>query len=129
MKVIITGGEGFIGKALAATLVKRGIEVVSIDRHNGREAGEYFANADLQGIDAVFHLAAQTSVFNLNKDDIIHDNISVFKVVCDACRRSGIKLVYASSSTAEQSNATSLYGISKAFNEQYAGCYNPTATG
>lgn len=129
MKVIITGGGGFIGKALAASLVKRGIEVISIDRNNGIEAGEYFTNADLSDIDCVFHLAAQTSVFNTNKTDIIRDNIDLFKIVCDACARYRVKLVYASSSTAAEGNTTSLYGISKRFNEEYARCYNPTATG
>ncbi len=51
MKVIITGSEGFIGKALAAALIKRGVQALSIDRHNGIEVGEYFANSDLYGID------------------------------------------------------------------------------
>lgn len=129
MKFIITGGEGFIGKALALTLKKRGIEVLSVDRLNGMEAGEYFMSADLSGISCVYHLAAQTSVFNKNKSDIIHDNIEVFKIVCDACARQGVKLVYASSSTASEGNTTSLYGISKRFNEDYARCYYPSAVG
>lgn len=128
-KVIITGGEGFIGKALAAELNKRGVDVISIDRRIGIEAGDYFTSSDLSGIDCVFHLAAQTSVFNQNKTDIIRDNIEVFKTVCDACRRADVKLVYASSSTAHPDNTTSLYGISKQFNEQYARHYNPFATG
>lgn len=128
-KVIITGGEGFIGKALAIALSKRGVEVVSVDRANGKEAGEYFSSHDLAGFDCVYHLAAQTSVFNENKSDIIRDNVEVFKIVCDACRRAGVKLVYASSSTAAPGNTTSLYGISKHFNEQYAQCYYPQATG
>lgn len=129
MKVIITGGEGFIGKALAIALTKRGVEVVSVDRANGREAGEYFTNHNLDEVDCVYHLAAQTSVFNENKSDILRDNVEVFNIVCDACRRAGVKLIYASSSTASPDNTTSLYGISKHFNEQYAQCYNPLATG
>ena len=129
MKVIITGGEGFIGKALAAFMSVRGNEVIIVDRKSGMEAEEYFSTHDLSGIDYVFHLAAQTSVFNANKTDVIRDNIEVFKTVCDACRRYDTKLVYASSSTAEPCNTTSLYGISKAFAEQYARCYYPEATG
>lgn len=128
-KVIITGGEGFIGKALAVALRKRGIEVCSIDRLNGIEAGDFFTSADISGVDCVYHLAAQTSVFNVNKTDVIRDNIEVFKIVCDACARRGIKLVYASSSTAADGNTTSIYGISKRFNEDYARCYYPRATG
>ena len=129
MKVIITGGEGFIGMALATALLKRDVQVAVVDRKKGIEAGDFFSSADLSDIDCVFHLAAQTSVFNENKSDIIHDNIEVFRIVCDACRRNNVKLVYASSSTAADGNTTSLYGISKRFNEEYARCYNPTATG
>lgn len=129
MKVIITGGEGFIGKALAVALRKRGIEVCSIDRLNGIEAGDFFTSADISGVDCVYHLAAQTSVFNGNRNDVIRDNIEVFKIVCDACARHGTKLVYASSSTAADGNTTSIYGISKRFNEEYARCYYPKATG
>lgn len=128
-KVIITGSEGFIGKALAAALFARGVEVIGIDRRIGIEAGEYFSHNSLHGIDCVFHLAAQTSVFNLNKNDIIRDNIDAFRIVCDTCARYGTRLVYASSSTANPENTTSLYGISKSFNEQYARCYYANATG
>lgn len=129
MKVIITGGEGFIGKALAIALSKHGVEVVSVDRANGREDGEYFTSHNLAGVDCVYHLAAQTSVFNENKTDILRDNVEVFKIVCDACTSAGVKLVYASSSTAAPGNTTSLYGISRHFNEQYAHCYNKSACG
>lgn len=128
-RVIITGGEGFIGRALSAELCRRGVSWVIVDRRNCREAGDYFTGLDLSGIDCVFHLAAQTSVFNENKTDIIRDNIDAFRIVCDTCFRHGVKLVYASSSTANGSNTTSLYGISKRFDEEYARCYNPQATG
>lgn len=130
MKVVITGGEGFIGKALAAALSKRGVEVISIDRTKGIEAKDFFDTVpNLNEADCVFHLAAQTSVFNTNHAQITHDNIETFMAVCDACKRAGVKLVYASSSTANSINTTSLYGISKRFDEEYARCYNPFATG
>lgn len=129
MKVIITGGEGFIGKALAAALSKRDVEVISVDRKNGKEVIPYFKTNSLQGIDCVYHLAAQTSVFNDNHPQIMYDNVESFMVVCDKCKDEGVKLVYASSSTANSVNTTSLYGISKRFDEGYARCYNPAATG
>lgn len=129
MKAIVTGSEGFIGKALVATLNRIGYEVIGIDRKSGIEAGEYFMNADLSDVDCVYHLAAQTSVFNTNKTDIIRDNIDAFRIVCDACVRHGCKFVYASSSTAAPGNTTSLYGITKHFDEQYAGCYCSNSTG
>lgn len=129
MKFIVTGSEGFIGKALVFALKKRKAEVVCIDRKNGTEAkdiAKYLANDD---IDGVFHLAAQTSVFNDNIEQIKQDNIDTFMAVCDACRDKHVKLVYASSSTANDCNTTSMYGISKRFNEQYASKYNKLATG
>ena len=130
MKVIITGGEGFIGKALAAALSRRGAEVIIIDRKKGIEAKDFFDTVpNLHEADCVYHLAAQTSVFNTDKSQIVHDNIETFIAVCDACKRANVKLVYASSSTANSPNTTSLYGISKRFNEEYARCYNPYSTG
>lgn len=129
MKIIVTGGDGFIGKALVRALRILQQDVIVVDRKSGNEAGEYFMNHSLEGLDCVYHLAAQTSVFNSNKGDIIRDNIEAFKIVCDTCKRYGVKLIYASSSTANQGNTTSLYGISKRFDEEYAQCYNPDAIG
>jgi UDP-glucuronate 4-epimerase len=129
-KLIVTGSEGFIGKALVVYLQERGYEVIGIDRKNGIEVADYFADPkNLENVDAVFHLAAQTSVFNKNIEQIRRDNIDTFITVCDACRDAGVRLVYASSSTANPYNTTSMYGISKHFDEQYAQCYNPNAIG
>lgn len=128
-KVIVTGSDGFIGKALCHYLESREVEVIRIDRKSGREAtgiGEYVSHGD---IDCVFHLAAQTSVFNGNLEQIRKDNIDTFMHVADICNQYRVKLVYASSSTANPENTTSLYGISKYFDEQYASIYCKTATG
>ncbi|MGJ1014986.1 NAD-dependent epimerase/dehydratase family protein [Bacteroides salyersiae] len=128
-KIIVTGSEGFIGKALCQELLKRAVKVIGIDRKNGDEASnvhELLKNGD---IDCVFHLAAQTSVFNGNLEQIRKDNIDTFMRVADSCNQFHVKLVYASSSTANPVNTTSLYGISKYFDEQYASIYCKTATG
>ena len=130
MKYIVTGSEGFIGKALVAFLVAKGHEVICIDRVNGDEAADmeqYLeSNSDVAG---VFHLAAQTSVFNPDTEQIRKDNIDAFINVVDACARHGVRLVYASSSTAAKGNATSMYGISKRFDEHYARLYHDDAWG
>ncbi len=128
-KVIITGGGGFIGKALAAALIMRGVEECIIDRRNDIEAGDFFDTVpDLNEADCVYHLAAKTSVFNTDHAQIMRDNIETFMVVCNACKRANVKLVYAPSSTANSLNTTSRYGISKRFDEEYARCYNPHTT-
>ena len=87
MQVIVTGSEGFVGKALVAALERRGVKVIPIDRKSGTEVSEYFTNNSLLGIDCVYHLAAQTSVFNDNKNDILHDNVeaSLYKVRSTMC--------------------------------------------
>ncbi len=130
MKVIITGSEGFIGSALSLALQKRGIEVIGIDRKKGQEAAD-IAKYMPDDLDAVFHLAAQTSVFNRDLVQIRKDNIDTFMAVVEACAKhpNKPKLVYASSSTANPPNTTSLYGITKHFAEEYARIYLPSATG
>lgn len=68
-------------------------------------------------------------MFNDRLDDIERENVHAFMVVATACRRYGVKLVYASSSTANACNTTSMYGMTKHFNEQFAKAYCPRATG
>lgn len=126
-KMIVTGSEGFIGKALCSHLRKRSVEVIEIDRKIGIEADRIEEFID--GVNVVFHLAAQTSVFNDNLEQIKKDNIDTFMKVCDVCNRNHVKLVYASSSTANECNTTSMYGISKHFDEMFAKCYCKEATG
>ena len=127
--MIVTGSEGFIGKALCRELAKRGVEVIGLDRKSGSEATKVCELLKNEDIDCVFHLAAQTSVFNGNLEQIRKDNIDTFMRVADACNLYHVKLVYASSSTANPENTTSMYGISKYFDEQYASIYCKAATG
>ena len=128
MRVIVTGGEGFIGKHLRRRL--SGIaDTVSIDVRTGGDAARIGGLLAGGGIGAVFHLAAETSVFNEDLGAIERENVRAFMTVATECRRHGAKLVYASSSTAMAGNTTSMYGISKAFGEQFAAAYCPGATG
>lgn len=129
MRIIVTGSAGFIGKPLCQVLRKRGDDVTTIDRKEGKEADQVPELLKTSYYDAVIHLAAQTSVFNLDNVQIEKDNISTFMKIADACHKYGSKLVYASSSTANPRNTTSMYGISKHFDEQYARVYCPSATG
>lgn len=129
MKIVVTGSEGFIGRALCKSLRNRSVEVVGIDRVCGTEAAGVPCLLAGGGIDAVIHLAAQTSVFNSDHEKILRDNIDSFVAIADGCNRFGVKLVYASSSTANPCNTTSMYGVSKHFDEVYASLYCKTATG
>lgn len=128
-KVIVTGSDGFIGRYLAKRLRELGYEVIGIDRKSGHDVREVSGLLRSGGINCVFHLAAQTSVFNTDHQKIFDDNLEAFYYVCDHCKMYGVKLVYASSSTAEPCNTTSMYGLSKNFAERYAFIYNREATG
>ena len=128
-KVIVTGSDGFIGRVLAEKLKRLGYEVIGIDRKSGHDIREISGLLRAGGVRYVFHLAAQTSVFNTNHQQIFDDNLDAFYYVCDYCRMYNVKLVYASSSTAEPCNTTSMYGLSKNFAERYALIYNREATG
>lgn len=128
MRVIITGSEGFIGKALSRRVAAHA-QVVGIDRKTGGDAANIGTLLSGGGVDVVFHLAAETSVFNGRLYDIERENIRAFMAVAMACEAHGVKLVYASSSTANGPNTTSMYGMSKRFDEQFAAAYCPEATG
>lgn len=128
MKCIVTGSEGFIGKQLCKRLKTLGYEIIPIDLEIGRDA--YFIDEYIEDdVEVVYHLAASTSVFNKDKESIIYNNINVFTRVCDCCKKRDIRLVYASSSCAVEANCTSLYGITKKMNEEYARCYYGNAIG
>lgn len=127
--VIVTGSDGFIGKQLVKQLKKDMNNVYEIDRKRGIEADSIESILANNNINVVFHLAAQTSVFNDNIDLVIADNIITFVKIANLCNKYNVKLVYASSSTANPENITSIYGLSKKFDEDYAKLYCPKATG
>lgn len=128
--VIVTGSDGFIGKELVNKLKYDQNNVVyEVDRKRGLEVKYVEFLFAMKEIDCVYHLAAQTSVFNEDNQQIVSDNIADFVKIVDLCSKYGTKLVYVSSSTANDSNTTSLYGLSKKFDEEYARLYYPDAVG
>ncbi len=113
MKVLITGGAGFIGSHLADRLLARGDEVLVLDnfstgrRDNLSEHGnleiiegdiEYFYNLDLRmrsfGPDVVIHAAASYKDPKDWKSDVL-TNIQGTVNVVQSCQRNRIKrLIY-----------------------------------
>lgn len=130
MNFVVTGSEGFIGKELVNALESNGHNVTKVDVKLGTDASYIDSVVDWsKHVDCVFHLAAQTSVFNKNVFGIERDNIYAFMKVVQCCNDNNTKLVYASSSTANIKNITSMYGMTKMFNEMYANVYAKNATG
>ena len=109
MKILVTGGGGFLGKALCRGLVERGHEVSSFQRSHTPELDALgvrqqrgdLADADAvraaaAGADAIVHNAAKAGAWG-NYDSYYTANVVGTRNVLEACHAHGIgKLVYTS---------------------------------
>lgn len=121
MKVLITGGAGFIGKHLTKFLLDRGCHITIFDNFSNSEKEDvsFLVDmdvkiiegdiTDLQSIvdavkdhDVVVHLAAKISVPESvkNPDETFHVNVDGTKNLLIACKKNHIKKLIAASSAA-----------------------------
>ncbi|MGQ9904764.1 MAG: NAD-dependent epimerase/dehydratase family protein [Anaerolineae bacterium] len=117
MKVLITGGAGFLGSALANTLVRAGVVVRVIDNLSSGDPSRldpavHFTRGDvadvpklwsvLQGVDCVYHLAARVSVPEsvLYPKDYNDTNVGGTVALMQAMRDAGVRRVVLASSGA-----------------------------
>ncbi|MDN5319793.1 MAG: UDP-glucose 4-epimerase [Thermococcaceae archaeon] len=122
MKVLVTGGAGFIGSHLVDKLMEEGHEVRvlddlsagdlrNIEQWIGHERFE-FINGDMRdpevvieavkGVDAVFHLAANPEVrIGAQSPELLYEtNVLITYNLLEAMRKEGVKLLaFTSSST------------------------------
>lgn len=110
MKVLVTGGAGFLGRAVVESLRERGHEVASASRAPHPEldavgvatvsvdvADEEAVAAAVEGRDAVVHVAARTGVWG-PREDFFRTNVDGTRNVLSACLRHDVRrLVYTSS--------------------------------
>jgi nucleoside-diphosphate-sugar epimerase len=110
MKILVTGGGGFLGQALCRGLRARGHEVASFNRghYAALEAmGVEQRRGDLadrdavldaaRGCDAIFHNAAKAGAWSRDPREFYDANVAGTRQVIDACRMHGIgRLVYTS---------------------------------
>jgi len=149
MRILITGGAGFLGSALANQLAGQGHTVLVLDDLTAGDprrlaAGVLFTRGDvkdvpklwtlLQGVDCVYHLAARVRVpesihYPSDYNDV---NVGGTVAVMEAMRDTGVRRVVFASSAAlygeqarqpiEEQQApspTSPYGVSKLAAEYY----------
>jgi dihydroflavonol-4-reductase len=115
MKVLVTGGTGFVGANLAAALVARGDDVRVLRRAGSSLAGlgglpvEHaigdIADPDavaraVAGRDLVFHVAAIASYWRSQRAEIYRANVEGTQIVMAACLAAGVARVVHTSSVA-----------------------------
>ena len=146
MRVLITGGAGFIGHNLAIGLAEKGFDTVALDSLErstefaiGRlkqygisiVKGNAKAISDCRGFDVVIHAAAYVSVpESMNRPlDYLENNVISTARVAHECGRVGARLIYLSSAAVYGNpvklpipedhpiNPQSPYGLSKYLGE------------
>ena len=153
-KILITGGEGFLGKRTAEILSEMGNEVICFDittfkkdedknlpyeKVLGSILNSYDLDRAMKGCEIVIHFAALVGVRVTEKKslDCLHINIQGTSNVLDAAVKNKVKKIIFSSSSEvygeqnkfpifESANLTpkSNYGISKIVGEEYVKAYN-----
>jgi UDP-glucose 4-epimerase len=149
VKVLVTGGAGFIGQAMIKNLLKRNVEVRAFDIVNcpikeaesvvGSVMDVNSVNNAVRGCDHVIHLAAMLGVkkTDIRRLDCLDINILGTKNVLEACVKEGVKKVILSSSSevygdvnedqiTEESplNPKSVYAVTKLCGEEYLQAYH-----
>ena len=115
MKVLVTGGAGFIGTNLIKRLLKDGHEVVSIDNYStGKKENEQdgciyydydlsysYIRDDGDSYDVIFHLAALARIQPSLKHPYktIYNNFTSTLHILEYGRKNDVKVIYAGSSS------------------------------
>jgi UDP-glucose 4-epimerase len=133
MKVLVTGGSGFIGSHVADALTEAGHEVTVLDRHRSPYLSERqrFVQADLldrdqmtaaiQGQDVVYHFAgiAHLDIGLTAPVETVEQNVLGTAIALEAARQSSVKRFVYASSIYVYSEGGSFYRCSKQAAELY----------
>lgn len=137
MKILVTGGAGFVGTNLIKRLLKDGHEVQSLDNYStGLKSNEIdgcrYWSGDIQNVwtmdndfDVVFHMAAIARIqpsFE-RPEDYIETNFNGTYEVVKFCTKHNISLVYAGSSSKHSGRFKNPYTFSKDLGEDIISLY------
>lgn len=136
MKVLVTGGAGFVGTNLCKALLERGYKVLSIDNYNtglksNHIKGVKYLNHDLRNltefpeVDVVFHMAAIARIqpsFE-NPKEYFTTNANATLNLVDWCAKNEVPLIYAGSSSKHSGRFKNPYTFSKDVGEDIVELY------
>jgi UDP-glucose 4-epimerase len=137
MKILVTGGAGFIGSNLIARLLKEGHTVVSLDNYDsGSKENEIdgcsYHSGDIEQVSLmdkdfkiIYHLAALSRIqpsFE-NPSETFRVNTMGTQAVCDFAKQIGAKLIYAGSSSRWHNPHRSPYACYKYIGEEICKMY------
>lgn len=140
MKILVTGGAGFIGTNIIKRLLKEEYEVHSLDNYDSglkenEQSGCHYHVGDIENIglmdknfDLIFHLAALSRIqpsFN-NPEETFKVNTIGTQKVCEFARLTGAKVVYAGSSSRWHNPYQSPYAVYKHMGEEICKMYRHT---
>ena len=127
-RYIVTGGGGFVGKALAKALRAAGHQVLSISRASYpelQELGITSAQIDISsdpstwrelftGVDGVFHTAAKVDMWG-SYEGFFKTNVIGTRNVIEACRRASVTSLVFTSSPSVIHDGAQLNGVDESY--------------
>lgn len=138
MKILVTGGAGFVGTNLIKRLLKDKHEVISIDNYNtglesNHQEGCKYLNFDIRTVydynfikpDIIFHMAAIARIqpsFD-NPKDYFTVNANGTMNIVEWCSKNNVPLIYAGSSSKHSGKFKNPYTFSKDIGEDIIKLY------
>jgi len=139
MRVLVTGGAGFVGTNLIKRLLKEGHEVISVDNYktgfeSNHQPGATYINFDIRNItdysawgpfDVMYHLAAIARIQPSFKEpiDYFTTNANSTLLIAQYCAKNNVPLIYAGSSSHHSGKFKNPYTFSKDIGEEIVQLY------
>ncbi len=122
-KVLVTGGGGFLGRAVVEKLLQRGDRVISLSRSfypdierigaeqiQGDIRDGVVLEKSFKGVKTVFHTAAKADIWG-KRSDFFNTNVTGTKNVISACLKNNVKILVYTSSPSVVFNGKDMAGV------------------